>query len=107
MTEPEGNRAGRAAAFGGLAIAGLLAAGFVVAFVGAVRGTDSLTVFGVVAVWLLDVGLYRFGDRRVIGALNTVSAGISWRAFIRQVLLVVFLVFQRTFVQGVASTGIK
>lgn len=92
MSEPEGARAGRTEAVRGLALTALLGVGFVVALIGAVEGEASLAVVGALAAWLFDVGLYRFGDRRVIGALNTASAGISWRAFVRQILLVVFLV---------------
>lgn len=92
MSEPEGARAGATETRNGLALTGLLGAGFAVLFAGAVAGNAALTGLGALAVWLLDVALYRLGDRRVIGALNTASAGITWRAFIRQILLVAFLV---------------
>ncbi|SHG07020.1 CDP-glycerol glycerophosphotransferase, TagB/SpsB family [Jatrophihabitans endophyticus] len=68
-----------------------LAAGYVVLFAGAVTGSIGTVVVAALALWVLDVVFVRYADRRAVGALNTASAGITWRVFVRQTLLVVLL----------------
>jgi CDP-Glycerol:Poly(glycerophosphate) glycerophosphotransferase len=68
-----------------------LAVLYALLFVGAVTTTVGLVFWCALATYLLDLPLTALADPRLTGGLNAVGAGLPWRVFIRQALVVVFL----------------
>jgi hypothetical protein len=72
-------------------LAALLAALYVVLFLTAITGHVGGVFASAVAILIVDVLLTWIGDVRLAAVLGAVSAGISWRVFVRDALIVVLL----------------
>ena len=68
-----------------------LAALYVPLFASAVSGRLGGVFLSTLAIFVVDAALSWLGDERIVGLLTAASAGISWRVFVRDALMAVFL----------------
>ncbi|WP_375476610.1 CDP-glycerol glycerophosphotransferase family protein [uncultured Jatrophihabitans sp.] len=73
------------------ALVALLLALYGVEFGGAVVGSPGVVFCALLALWLLELALYPARGDRLLRLLGTASAGLVWRVFLRQLLVVVLL----------------
>lgn len=75
-----------------IALAGLLAALYIVLLAGGLGGSLGVVLLAAGASYAVDWGLRARPNRRVTALLNRIGAAITWRFFYRRLLLLVFLV---------------
>jgi hypothetical protein len=85
-------------------LAALLGLAFAAQFAGAIAPSTGWLVIGAAVVYVVDVVFAAVAADRVDNALNLVGAGIAWRVFLRQTLIVVFLL--RTGVLSGVAAGV-
>lgn len=73
------------------ALIALLFALYCVLFGGSVSGSLGTVFIALLGIYLVELALYRLAQSPLLRVLSRTHAGITWRVFIRQSLLVVFL----------------
>jgi hypothetical protein len=85
-------------------LAGLLALSYAGLFAGAVTPDAGVVFWCALAAIVTDIAFRAASTERLDGVLNQFGAGVSWRSFLRQVLIIIFLL--RAGVLSTAAIGV-